>query len=176
MGRQQIIVIVCFMLYGCQQGMPISEIRSTEMHEPMEHRTESSDCRPEAGSDVARWLEERDRLCRLTMDEQKQKFKQIEEGGDKSTKESRMTRMLLSSCSPDMTPGLLRQALNDVSKIDDLSPDERRLIELVRSFEQSNRILESRNQSLKSDLEETVNGIREIEADIGGMDNGKVAP
>ncbi len=176
MSREQLIATLCLMLYGCQQGTVMPEIRHPQTGAQTERRPGDTDCRPGAGSNVAQWLEERDRLCRLSMDQQKLQFRQIEDGKNESIRENRMKRMLLSSCQPDRTPGLLRQSLDDVAKIDDLSPDERQLVELVRSFEQSNRILESRNQNLKSDLEETVNGIREIETDIGGMDKKQVKP
>jgi hypothetical protein len=65
-----------------------------------------------------------------------------------------------------LTPGLLRQALSDAENASTLAPEQRELLALISALDQSTRILETRNEQLKTELEKTINGIRDIEADM----------
>ncbi|MFZ5654191.1 MAG: hypothetical protein ACOY42_07325 [Pseudomonadota bacterium] len=169
-------MVLCLAIQGCQQGSPLPDTRSNANHAQVQTRPAREDCTTTAPPGVEHWLAERERLCRLSPDAQKSEFKRLDGNGDAATRHARMAKMILASCQPALTPGLLRQSLGEASRIADLSAAERRLIDLIRAFDESNRILETRNQHLKSELEKTVDGIREIETDIGDMNQRQVVP
>ena len=80
-----------------------------------------------------------------------------------------LQKLALASCQPELTPGLLRQALNAVASTGALVEEQRQLIALIAALDRSSRLLETRNEQLKAELERTINGIRDIEADIDGI-------
>lgn len=80
-----------------------------------------------------------------------------------------LQKLALASCQPELTPGLLRQALNAVASTGALVEEQRQLIALITALDRSSRLLETRNEQLKAELERTINGIRDIEADIDGI-------
>lgn len=168
MRRVSSTIVLWLMLQGCQHGPAALPGKEGES------QTTKSGCHPTRESDAEKWLSERNILCQLSIDDRKWKFNQIEKIGSKSVKNETMTRILLASCRPDLTPGLLRQALNDADKISSFSTREKDFIALIKAFDNSNRILDEKNQQLKAELERTINGIRDIETDLKDIDHNGV--
>ena len=114
-------------------------------------------------------LARRDTLCQLSELERRAQLRFLKEQRDES---SAMERLLLASCRPDQTPGLLYEALEALPTAAALSPADRTLVALIRDFSRSYRLLEANNQLLKERLEATIEGIQQIESDIDGMSGG----
>ncbi len=174
MRRLSSTTVLWLVLQGCQHGPSALPGQEGEIQPETGYQTARSDCFPARGSDASLWLSERNRLCKLSVDDQKSKFKQLDEIASEGVKEETMTRLILASCRPDLTPGLLRQALGEVERISDFSPSEEEFIALIREFDRSNRILDAKNQELRKELERTINGIRDIETDLKDIDQNGV--
>ncbi len=119
------------------------------------------------------WLLARAELCRQGMPEQRARMMELAVAG--GGHEERMERVVLASCHPDHTPGLLREALRDFDD-SDASDRDRALLGLLRDHARSYRLLEERNAALAAQLEATINGIREIEADLDALRPERGAP
>lgn len=123
-------------------------------------------CARSMESAVDRWLRERSTVCQLSTEEQKAKLQHIEQTQGERTLSDDLQKLALASCQPELTPGLLRQALNAVASTGALVEEQRQLIALIAALDRSSRLLETRNEQLKAELERTINGIRDIETDI----------
>lgn len=115
------------------------------------------------------WLLSRHKLCQLPVSEQRAHLQVLSAQQQQLTKNNKITRLLLSTCNPELTPGLLSEALHSISEDDTWSVTELYLIEIIRAFNQSYSILDANNQKLEQDLETTINGIREIETEIDNL-------
>lgn len=110
-----------------------------------------------------RWLARRDALCTLPADEQRAALRRLEQTQAALSRTQQFEQLLLASCRPDMTPGVLREALARTSALPDLADSERHLIQMINDFDLSQRALEQKNAQLKSNLTKTIDGIRDIE-------------
>lgn len=129
---------------------------------------------PTAARDADHHLLVRERLCALPTGEQRLRLTALAApGGDR---DSRFRRVLLASCQPEATPGLLREALVALGDGEDFSPGERALVALIRDHARSYRVLEDKNGELAARLAETIDGIRAIEADMDNLTPGRRAP
>ena len=172
------VLVVLFILgvfvQGCHSGATGQQIPDDLVSRSM--GADESCARPMAGeSAVDRWLRERSAVCQLSTEEQKAELQRIEQIQGEHTLSDDLQRLALASCQPDLTPGLLRQALNAVASTEALAEEQRRLIALIAALDRSSRLLETRNEQLKAELERTINGIRDIETDIDDIhQNGGV--
>ncbi|HLS99469.1 MAG: hypothetical protein WDA10_08925 [Porticoccaceae bacterium] len=116
----------------------------------------------------------RERLCALPRGEQRLRLMELSTPG--RDRGERFSRLLLASCNPEATPGLLRQALGALGDGADFSPGERALVALIRDQARSYRVLEERNAELAARLAETIDGIRDIEADMDNLKPERRAP
>lgn len=174
MRRLSSTIALWLTLQGCQHGPSAPPGKEWENQPKAGYQTTKTGCHPTRESDAAQWLSERTRLCQLSMDDRKSKFNQLDEIGSKNLNNETMTRLILASCRPDLTPGLLRQALSDADKISDFSTGEMDFIALIKVFDNSNRILDEKNHDLKDELERTINGIRDIETDLKDINHNGV--
>lgn len=151
---------------GCRSGTTGQQISdavaapSTVADEACVRSTESA---------VDRWLRERSGVCQLPTEERKAKLQHLEQIQGERTLNDDLQKLALASCQPELTPGLLRQALNAVAGTAALAEEQRQLIALIAALDRSSRILETRNEQLKAELERTIKGIRDIETDIDGI-------
>lgn len=120
-----------------------------------------------------RWLARRDALCSLPAGEQRAALRRLGQSKAALSRTQQFEQLLLASCRPDMTPGLLREALAGTSALPDLVDSERRLIQMIKDFDLSHRALEQKNAQLKSDLTKTIDGIRDIEDETDNLPHGK---
>lgn len=126
---------------------------------------ESVQSQPTAVDD---WLLRRQKLCQLPEIERRARLKLY--GDDRSQNEARrMKRLMLTSCAPDQTPGQMFEALAALPDNPSWPPAQKALIEMVRDYAQSYRVLEQQKRDLEQKLEDTINGIQQIEAEIDGM-------
>lgn len=149
------ITILCtylFIVQGCQ--MPYQPVTGSAI----EHKC------PEA-SRVGTWLLQRSSLCELPVEERRLKLDALSTAGQSGNK-TRIERLLLASCQPDLTPGLLMEALNGLPDQHQWSPDEIAFIQSMKDMTRSYLILDNKNRELKLQLEKTIEGIRDIEADM----------
>lgn len=161
-----VLVVLSFLgifVQGCHSGATGQRIsdevvpRSMVADEARARSTESA---------VDRWLRERYAECQLSTEERKAKLQRLEQIQGERTLSDDLKKLALASCQPELTPGLLREALNAVASTEALAEEQRQLIALIAALDRSSRLLETRNEQLKAELERTINGIRDIEADI----------
>ncbi|MCK9469244.1 MAG: hypothetical protein M0Q49_07490 [Porticoccaceae bacterium] len=119
------------------------------------------------------WLVERTELCQQSVPEQRARMMELTVGG--KTPEDRMERLLLASCQPERTPGLLREALAQFDE-PPATESERALVSLLRDHARTYRLLEERNTQLAEQLETTINGIRDIENEVDALRPIRVIP
>lgn len=129
-----------------------------------------------SGSSIDHWLHKRHNLCLLPAIDQRARYQALVENNESSDKENKIERLLITTCNPDMTPGLLRQTLGDLMYDNSWSESEIYLLELIRDFDRSAQLLEQENRRLAKELESTIQGIRDIEADIDNLDQNGGAP
>ena len=163
MTRMLLSLFVLALLGGCQTPPP------PQVEQP---RQKPVIIKPGA----EQWLENRLALCLLPSDEQRVRLSELAANAVHADRAAKFERVLLATCQPDFTPGLLREALNDIGDIDKWSPAEQALINLVSDLSRSYRILEEKNQKLADQLEATIRGIRAIETELDGIETNGVSP
>lgn len=172
MRAPSILCLFSVVLQGCHSGAVGSRVPTAVAPQPI---ALEEDCPPPAESAVEQWLRERHALCALSIEQRKARFQRIEQGRGDHTLLDHLQKLALASCQPELTPGLLRQALSDAANIAALAQEQRELVALISALDQSARILETRNEQLRADLERTISGIRDIETDIDDIhQNGGV--
>ena len=159
MIRKSIALLSIAFLAGCQ--LP---------HDPVQPavEVEISPQTPE-DPDVVLWLESRKNLCALPEVEQRARIHQLA-NNTSVTRNEAIEHILLATCQPDLTPGLLREALSTLPDTSKWSPAERAFVELIGNFTRSYRILEDKNRQLADQLEDTINGIRAIETELDNVE------
>lgn len=126
----------------------------------------------EEAPDVADWLARRSELCVLDTEDQRIQLRQP----PAETEAGRLEQVLLASCQPEYTPGLLREALSALSPDQYTDQAVQDLLQLLQDHARSYRILEERNAQLAAQLEATIDGIRQIEADMDGLRRNRRNP
>lgn len=124
----------------------------------------------EPQQEVAQWLLQRQQWCQLEAEERRLRLR--EPVGD--SEEASLGRVLLASCEPERTPGLLREALQAVPEQED--PALQALLNMIRDHARSYRVLEEQNAQLAAQLESTIEGIRRIEADMDHLRRNRRNP
>ncbi|MAT52554.1 MAG: hypothetical protein CMK32_15355 [Porticoccaceae bacterium] len=120
----------------------------------------------EPESDVSAWLNQRQQLCALAPEEQRLRLEALANREGTQLEGDRLERVLLASCRPDLTPGILREALSALQPGSDWTSAQHALVALLWDTARSYQVLETRNTELKNELEKTIDGIRKIEADM----------
>ncbi len=146
--------LVAVLLAGCQplQPVPVDDLPVCEAVDP----------EPDPATT---WLLRRSELCSLEGEVQRARLAELQ-GHDEATA---IERVLLTSCDPARTPGLMREALNALPDNPDRDPALQSLLNMLRDHTRSYRMLEDRNSQLAEQLEATVEGIRQIEADMESL-------
>lgn len=158
------IVLAAFLaIQGCQNDIFVPE-------PPPSVQAVQSACDNAPPSSIERQLATRHALCQLPIEEQRSQLKALAEDSERKSGQDALRRLLLASCHPDLTPGILREALSDIYASEGQTESELYLVQIIKDMDQSNRILEEKNRQLRNDLEKTIEGIRDIESDIGNMD------
>jgi hypothetical protein len=166
--RTALVVLSCLgvLVQGCHSGVTGQQIADEVAPRSMVADEVHA---PSAESAVDLWLRERSAGCRLSTEERKAKLQRIEQIQGERTLRDDLQKLALASCQPELTPGLLREALNAVASAEALAEGQRQLIALIAALDRSSRLLETRNEQLKAELERTIKGIRDIETDIDGI-------
>jgi hypothetical protein len=163
--KYRLLPVLCASLAACQHQPPASNtIRPATT--PV-----SCPAPPDAAGD--RWLARRMALCSLPADAQRATLSSLGQSKTTLSRTQQFEQLLLASCRPDMTPGLLREALVGTSALPDLAASERQLIEMIRDFDRGHRALEQQNAYLKNNLTRTIDGIRAIEDDTDNLPHDK---
>ncbi|MGD9661346.1 MAG: hypothetical protein AB7U63_08730 [Porticoccaceae bacterium] len=110
------------------------------------------------------WLMERQTLCSLAVDDQRRRLEMLAQSSSDSFEA--LQRVFLASCRPESTPGLLRDALNNLDIKPSWTAAQHALLVMMRDHARSYGILEERITSLSTELETTIEGIRDIETDM----------
>lgn len=129
-------------------------------------------CVEERRETVSDWLLKRQKLCELEADEQRARLR----GPGGGSEGKAIERVLLASCEPERTPGLLREALHELPSDPDRDPALQALLDMIRDHARSYRLLEDRNAQLAVQLEATIEGIRQIESDMENMRRNRRTP
>lgn len=150
-----LLLLSVLALVGCQVLPPEEEVPVVDLLPP-----------PKVMPSTRDWLEVRAVLCRQGVPEQRARMMELAVAG--KSFEEQMERLLLASCQPERTPGLLREALAQVDERH-ASESELALISLLRDHARSYRVLEEKNKQLAEQLEATISGIREIETEVDAL-------
>lgn len=121
-------------------------------------------------AEAATWLLKRQQLCRLDTDERRLRLRELTGDSD----DHRRDQLLLASCEPERTPGLLREALQAIPE--QTEPSLQALLEMIHDHSRSYRVLEEQNAQLTTQLERTIEGIRRIEADMDHLRRSRRSP
>lgn len=124
----------------------------------------------EPPEEAAIWLLKRQQLCQLDIDERSRRLREPPE----NSADHRRDRLLLASCEPERTPGLLREALQMMPEQNDRTLQA--LLEMINDYSHSYRVLEDQNAQLATQLESTIEGIRRIEADMDHLRRSRRSP
>lgn len=132
---------------------------------PMVERTETAS---EPFPNVERLLTYRRDACALPAQEQELLLRESRsERSDNST----LAILMLASCAPDQTPGLLANYLTKAGAVSHGPPGLEELVELMAAQLRSYILVERRLRETENRLERMITGLREIEAEMGGGDN-----
>ncbi len=95
---------------------------------------------------------------------------------EQSSRHAVMRALMLATCAPDQTPGLLANALVKARDMEPHSKDVAALLDLLAAQAESYSLLERRLNATQEKLDEMIQGIRAIEAEMGENSNGMEAP
>ena len=84
-----------------------------------------------------------------------------------SSQQAVMKTLMLASCVPDQTPGLLVNTLAKARNLESLSPDIEALLDLFAAQAESYALLERRWRSTQKKLDDMISGLRTIETEMG---------
>lgn len=107
--------------------------------------------------------------CALPEQEQELLFREFRAERSDS---SNLAILMLASCSPDQTPGLLADHLAKAGAMETGPSELQGLVELMSAQLRSYALVERRLRDTENRLERMITGLREIEAEMGGGDNG----
>lgn len=80
--------------------------------------------------------------------------------------EAQLDALLLATCRPDATPGLLNQLIADLSKAGTWPAEYAGFFDLLLAGQKAYGLVEKMYNDLKVEHEETIRGLGEIEADL----------
>lgn len=163
-----------FLLFLLLQGC---ELATSQLNGERGYHREGYEL-PRSADSIEGWLEKRHKLCMLPVAELRVRYESLTETENiaKPKKNEQMEKLLITTCNPNMTPGLLRNELSNIMSQRSWSDSEQHLLELIRDFNRSNTLLEEERRRLTKELESTINGIKDIESDIDNIDPSGAAP
>lgn len=91
---------------------------------------------------------------------------------EQSSRQAVMRTLMLASCAPDQTPGLLANALVQAREMEPHSKNVAALLDLLAAQAESYALLERRLHSTQKKLDDMIRGIRAIEAEMGEASEG----
>ena len=174
------------LISGCNLYQSQGTTPATASGNTMGNTAESA-CGPTAGSgqpegrggsgsfpDLESLLAFREQVCQLSEQERmalRDQYRRAE------TDENVMSQLMLATCRPDQTPGLLANSLVLARNIEETPRGFDALLQLLSAESRSYALLEQRLRDTEQRLENTIEGIRAIEAEMGkGVDTSREAP
>lgn len=115
-------------------------------------------------SELESLLVYRERACQLAEDSREQLLRGYQE---LETPTAVMATLMLASCAPDKTPGLLANSLVAARELDNATPGFKGLLNLLEAQLRSYSLIETELKKTRGRLEEMINGLRQIEAEMG---------
>lgn len=112
-------------------------------------------------------LMSRELLCALP---EVQRSELIRQNPNSANHNQLFERLLLATCEPDKTPGVLSNALIQLHASGELTEAERAFLALIAAQSRTYNHLFDSYQAVKQELEKTIRGIQEIESDMGQLD------
>lgn len=107
-------------------------------------------------------------LCALSGQDQDLVLRESQaEGSDRAN----LITLMLASCAPDQTPGLLANYLAKANDMEYGPAGLEHLVALMTAQLRSYALVERRLRDTENRLERMITGLREIEAEMGGGDN-----
>ncbi len=86
---------------------------------------------------------------------------------EKTTDESVLRTLMLATCAPERTPGLLANSLVEARSLERSPPGFPAFLDLLAAEVQAYSLLERRLRQTQQKLEDMIEGIRAIEAEMG---------
>lgn len=180
------ILVLLLTLSGCElvagDASPAtrSEAATAEVLEA-EPKETAADGPPISGEEsvhylpVADWLVQRRTVCdqsNSAIDAQlaryRESLKSLPSGENAGVVHaySQLQALMLASCNPARTPGLLSTFLNSITRYGDWPPEYSALFDLLESEYQAYSLLEEKYQELESRHQRTIDGIGNIERNL----------
>ncbi|WP_027328479.1 hypothetical protein [Marinimicrobium agarilyticum] len=94
---------------------------------------------------------------------------------ERSSRQAVMRTLMLATCAPDQTPGLLANSLVKARDMEPHSADIAALLDLLAAQAESYGLLERRLNATRKKLDDMIQGIRAIEAEMGEASVGEGA-
>lgn len=107
--------------------------------------------------------------CQLPVEERNQLLEAYRE---MSSDEAVLGALMLATCEPDRTPGLLANSLVEARSLQDPPPGFPAFLELLEAEAKSYSLLERRLRQTQQKLDDMIQGIRAIEAEMGQPTEG----
>jgi hypothetical protein len=141
------------------------------------HKTESKNTRMEQTYlSVADWLMQRKSVCQQNYEAIDAELEHYQENfagdfsinGQTGTVQvySRLKALMLASCNPARTPGLLNNFLSTITRYTDWPPEYTALFDLLESEYQAYALLEEKYRELETRHQKTIDGIGNIEKSL----------
>ncbi len=92
---------------------------------------------------------------------------------EKTTDEAVLGTLMLATCAPDQTPGLLANSLLEARSLDQPPPGFAAFLDLLAAEAKSYSLLERRLRQTQQKLDDMIEGIRAIEAEMGLPNEGE---
>lgn len=86
---------------------------------------------------------------------------------EKTSEESVLRTLMLATCAPEKTPGLLANSLVEARSLERPPPGFPAFLDLLAAEAQAYSLLERRLRQTQQKLEDMIEGIRAIEAEMG---------
>ncbi len=124
---------------------------------------ELENAEPSPERSVAEWLSQRQAICAgLDKATEPNPAKQ----GGTQTREDTLDLLMMTTCRPASTPGLLSEVLQSLTKLGPWPEEYLALFGLLNSGQKAYAEVEKLYHDLKSEHEKTIQGLSEIENDI----------
>lgn len=182
-----IVILIVQLLMGCallQSGkiqddgdsnmLHIEENLNGESQSAFNKKSESvvtqlsPDFESQVSTTLSRLLLERDEYCQLAKEEKSDRINQLSKV---DSTEANIELLILASCKPHMTPGIMRNALVRLKKKTELPKEYQSFFSIMMAQLNASEQIARQQQALIDQLNTTVEELTKIEKDIESRDS-----
>lgn len=127
---------------------------------------------PTEQSEISKLLSSRQRFCGMP---ELERAAQIAARRNSAAENTQFELLLLASCNPALTPGLLRNTLKKLANHADWTLEKQALYNLILDHSRAYDFLENEYRNLQQELDDAIKGIQQIERDMDTSDKSGVS-